>query len=170
MFWCSKTYSWTETHWEVKSKFTQLYRIKTSELRSSWVNDTRTGLKKFLSFIFYNYNFHERQQVFYSTFCIIAILFVVQSRTSKSFPSGSDGKESTCNVGDMGSIPGLWRCLGEGNSNPLQYPCMENTTDREGWWRSYHPWGCKESDTTEQLTHTFSRTSKGAIRHFNHVT
>ena len=66
------------------------------------MNDTHTGLKKML--IFYNYNFLERQQVFYSTFCVIAILFVVQSRTSKSFPGG---QESNHNVGDMNSILGL---------------------------------------------------------------
>ena len=38
-----------------------------------------------------------------------------------SFPSGSDGKESACNVGDLGSIPGLGKSPGEGNGNPLQY-------------------------------------------------
>ena len=40
------------------------------------------------------------------------------------FPSGSAGKESTCNVGDLGSIPGLGRFLGEGRSYPLQYSCL----------------------------------------------
>ena len=39
---------------------------------------------------------------------------------------------------------------GEGNGNPLQYPCLENSIDREAWWG---PWGHKESDTTELLTH-----------------
>ena len=37
-----------------------------------------------------------------------------------SFPGGSDGKASACNAGDLGSIPGLGRCPGEGNGNPLQ--------------------------------------------------
>ena len=40
--------------------------------------------------------------------------------------SGSDGKESACNAGDLGSIPGLGRSPGEGHGNPLQYLCMEN--------------------------------------------
>ena len=40
------------------------------------------------------------------------------------FPDGSDGKESACNAGDPGSIPGLGRFLGEGNGNPLQYSCL----------------------------------------------
>ena len=40
-------------------------------------------------------------------------------------PGGSDGKESACNVGDLGLIPGLGRSPGEGNGNPLQYSCLE---------------------------------------------
>ena len=45
-------------------------------------------------------------------------------------PSGSDGKESACNAGDAGSIPGLGRPSGEGNGNPLQYSCLINPMDR----------------------------------------
>ena len=64
------------------------------------------------------------------------------------FPTGSDGKESVCNVGDQGSIPGLERSPGGGHGNPLQYSCLENSYE----WRSlagYSPWGHKELDTTE---------------------
>ena len=46
------------------------------------------------------------------------------------FHGGSAGKESACNVGDLGSIPGLGRSPGEGNSYPLQYSGLENSTDR----------------------------------------
>ena len=46
-----------------------------------------------------------------------------------SFPGGSDGKTSACNAGDVGSIPVLGRSPGEGNGNPLQYPCLENPMD-----------------------------------------
>ena len=46
------------------------------------------------------------------------------------FPGGSDGKESACNAGDPGLIPGLGRSLREGNGNPLQYSCLENSIDR----------------------------------------
>ena len=46
-----------------------------------------------------------------------------------SFPGGSAGKESTCNVGDLGSTPGLGRSTGEGNSYPLQYSGLENSVD-----------------------------------------
>ena len=45
------------------------------------------------------------------------------------FPCGSAGEESTCNVGDLGSIPGLGRSAGEGNSYPLQYSGLENSMD-----------------------------------------
>ena len=51
----------------------------------------------------------------------------------QGFPSGLDGKASTCNAGDLGSKPGLGRSPGEGNSNPLQYSCLENPTDGGAW-------------------------------------
>ena len=63
-----------------------------------------------------------------------------------SFPGGSDGEESACNAEDPGLIPGSGRSPGEGNGNPLQYPCLENPVDR-GAWRAavyYSPWGYKE--------------------------
>ena len=50
------------------------------------------------------------------------------------FPGGSDRKGSACNVGDLGSIPGSGRSLGEGNDYPLQYSCLENSVDRGAWW------------------------------------
>ena len=49
------------------------------------------------------------------------------------FPGGSDGKASACNLGDLGSIPGLERSPGEGNGNLLQYSCLENPMDRGAW-------------------------------------
>ena len=68
------------------------------------------------------------------------------------FPCGSAGKESACNAGDLGSIPGLERCPGEGKGYPLQYSGLENP------WTVYSPWGRKESDTTEELSlHFFSK-------------
>ena len=50
----------------------------------------------------------------------------------------SDGKESFYNVGDLGSIPGSGRSLGEENDNPLQYSCLGNPMDREAWWATVH--------------------------------
>ena len=55
-----------------------------------------------------------------------------------SFPCSSDGKESACNAGDLGSIPGSGRSPGEGNGNPLWYFCLENPTDRGAWWAMVH--------------------------------
>ena len=48
------------------------------------------------------------------------------------FPGGSEGKESTCNAEDLGSIPGLGKSLGEGNGCPFQYSCL-NSMDRRAW-------------------------------------
>ena len=59
---------------------------------------------------------------------------------------------------DVGSqvslLTGVMHVGGEGNDNPLQYSCLENSMDRGAWWATVSPWGCKESDTTEWLTHT----------------
>ena len=49
-----------------------------------------------------------------------------------------DGKESTCNAGDRGLIPGLGSYPGEGNGNPLQYSCLENFMDRGAWRATVH--------------------------------
>ena len=54
------------------------------------------------------------------------------------FPVVSVSKESACNAGDPGSIPGLGRSPGVGNSNPLHYSCLENPTDRGAWWTTAH--------------------------------
>ena len=53
---------------------------------------------------------------------------------ASAFPGGSDGKESTCNAGDWGSIPGSGRSPGEGNGYPLQYSCLQNPMNRGDWW------------------------------------
>ena len=59
-------------------------------------------------------------------------------------------KNLTCNAGNLGSIPGLGRSPGEGNDNPLQYSCLENSMDRGAYWAIVH--GVEESNTTEKLT------------------
>ena len=63
------------------------------------------------------------------------------------FPGGSAGKESACNAGDLGSIPGLGRFPGEGKGYPLQYSGLENSMDC-----MYRPWDLKGSDTTDRLS------------------
>ena len=64
-----------------------------------------------------------------------------------NFPGGLDGKASTYNVGNPGSIPGLGGSPGEGNGNPLQYTYLENPKERESWWATVHG-VTKETDTT----------------------
>ena len=54
------------------------------------------------------------------------------------FPWWLSGKESFCNAGDSGLIPGTGRSPGEGNGNPLQYSCLENPMDRGAWWATVH--------------------------------
>ena len=54
------------------------------------------------------------------------------------FPGGSDGKSSASNSGDLGSIPGSGRSPGEGNGNPLQDSCLENSMDGGAWWAIVH--------------------------------
>ena len=69
---------------------------------------------------------------------MVLVLLLIKSITVMGFPGGSNGKESACSVGDLGSIPGLGRSPGGGNGNPLQYSCLENSTDREAWMATAH--------------------------------
>jgi len=77
-------------------------------------------------------------------FCAL-ILF---SSALPGFPGGSYGKESSCNVGDMGFIPGWGRFPGGGHGNPLQYSCLKNPYGQRSLV-GYSPQGGRESDTTE---------------------
>ena len=63
------------------------------------------------------------------------------------FPGGVEGKESACNAGDPGSVPGLGRFPRKGNGNPLQYSCLEYPMDREAWRATVH--GVAELDMSE---------------------
>ena len=71
-------------------------------------------------------------------------------------PVGLEDKESACNAGDLGSTPGLGGSPGEGNGNPLQV-FFPGKFHGQRSLVSYSPWGCKESNTTEQLTHTHTQ-------------
>ena len=90
---------------------------------------------------------------FYIQLLSLNRIFWSYTHITDGFPGGSVGKESACNVGDLGSIPGLGRSPGGGNGNPLQYSCLE----KPHWQRNlvgYSPWGPKESDTAEWLSTT----------------
>ena len=83
---------------------------------------------------------------------------------------GSDGKESACNAWDLGLIPRSRRFPGEGNGYPLQYSCLENSTDRGVWQTTVHC-GLKEWDMTEWLTlslfwwHLFIKNPKDTVQY-----
>ena len=66
------------------------------------------------------------------------LCIVVYVCQSLGFSGGSDGKESACNAGDLGSVPGLGRSPGKGNNSPLQYSCLENYMDRGAWQTTAH--------------------------------
>ena len=70
-----------------------------------------------------------------------------RDRLGFGFSGGSDGKEPTCNAGDLGSVPGSGRSSGGGNGSPLHYSCLENPMDRGASWAIVHR--VAESDTTE---------------------
>ena len=86
-----------------------------------------------------------------SNYCTFALI------SHARLPCGSAGREYACNVGDLGSIPGLRGYPGEGKGYPLQLSGLENSMDY-----MYSPWGRKESDTTEQLS--LSHTSKVTLK------
>ena len=71
----------------------------------------------------------EKAKEFQENICFIDYTKVFD----EGFPSGSDGKASVCNAGNLGSIPGLERSPGEGNDSPLQYSCLENPMDHGAW-------------------------------------
>ena len=79
--------------------------------------------------------------------------------TQSCFPGGSDGKESACNAGDLGSIPGSGRPPGGGHGNPLQYCCLENPHGQRSAV-GYSPRGHTQSDTTERLNNRRSPKSR----------
>ena len=62
----------------------------------------------------------------------------LNEQITKQILHSSVGKASACNVGGLGSIPGSGRSSGEGNGNPLQYSCLENSMDRGAWPATVH--------------------------------
>ena len=81
------------------------------------------------------------------------------------FSCGSDGKESACNVGDLGSIPGLGRSPGGGHGNLLQYSYLRIPMDRVAWWAAVHR--VAELDTAELISTSKNVINKVEIFVFN---
>ena len=65
--------------------------------------------------------------------CVCVCMCVCVCLCAYVFPDGTNGKESACNAGDPGLIPGSGRFPGEGNGKPFQYSCLENPMDRGAW-------------------------------------
>ena len=86
-------------------------------------------------------------------YCMLKFsVFVLSRNMNMNNPhDGSDSKESACNAGDLGSIPGSGRSPGEGNSYPLQYSCLESSMDRKAWQTTVHR-VTNKSDMTERPT------------------
>ena len=104
---------------------------------------------KSLNKIFYQSKY-IRMFYLHPAFLTCVSLFRVQMLLIKiGFPSA--GKESACNVGDLGSILGWGRSPGGGHSNPLQCSCLENPHGQRSL-AGYSPWGFRESDMTEWLS------------------
>ena len=87
--------------------------------------------------------FHENASIF--------LQVSIFASMSQGFPGGSEGKQSTCDAGDLGSIPGLGRSPGGVHGNPLQFSSLENPHGQRSL-AGYSPWDHQESDTTEQLS------------------
>ena len=96
-------------------------------------------------------------------FVLIEVCFLHVDIQLWGFPGGSDSKRICPQWGDPGSLPGLGRCPGEGNGNPLQYSCLENSMDR-GNLAGYSPLGHEELDTTEQLSLTLPNYSTTKLK------
>ena len=96
------------------------------------------------------------------------LINIYASNIEVGFPSGSAGKESVSNVGDVGLIPGSGRYPEEGNGYPLQYSCPENPMDRGAWQATVHrvtkswtlsKWACMHTSLKEQFWNSKYRVS-----------
>ena len=113
------------------------------------------------------HSWNWQEDPFFSNYEVTNISFSIQAtgwnilgreEGGMGLPGGSDSKESTCNAGVLGSIPGLGRSPGGGHGNPLQDSCLENPMDRRAWQATVH--GVAESGMAERLR----RSSRGWYR------
>ena len=87
-------------------------------------------IHKLFSFIFFPILGRQDGKSGLQLILSLSLDHLYSKKNSLDSSGGSKGKESACNAGDPGSVPGLGRSPGEGNDNPLQYSCMENPMDR----------------------------------------
>ena len=111
------------------------------------------------SVYFFHSKYYNRQKKLIN----IPIVFFINNYTEiAKINWASLVAQSACNARDLGSIPGLVRSPGGGgHGNPLQYSCLKNPHGQRSL-TGYSPWGCKESDTTERLSHSTHRAKSSA--------
>ena len=80
----------------------------------------------------------EKDYIYMYIYTYVYIYIYIYIFFFSTITCSSDGKESACSAGDSGLIPGSGRSPGEGSGNPLQYSCLENSTDRGAWWATVH--------------------------------
>ena len=112
--------------------------VRHSLLSSAQESVSQTGYSCDLSDFLYIHS-----TIVYTIFFVIHILkylnvFLKENKPSLGFPGDADNKESACNAGYPGSVPGSGRSPGEGNGNLLQYSCLENSMDRRAWRATVH--------------------------------
>ena len=109
---------------KIRGKFPSSSIWNNTFLNNTWVRKEVSGeIRKYLNWM--------KMNIWHIKICGMHI-------KQLGFPCGSDGKEYTCNVGDLGSVPRSGRSPGEGNGNPLQYSCLENSMDRGAWQATVH--------------------------------
>ena len=101
-------------------------------------------------------------------FIAVASLVSAQALECGDFPCSSVGEDSACSAGDLGSVLGSGTSPGVGNGNPLQYSCLENTTDR-GAWQALHrsqrvEQQLKRVTHTPYIEHTYQDSEIGTFR------
>ena len=108
-----------------------------TEFYENFLNGIPNVSQVFLIYILYSAN--TEINILFNFLICSHILFTRASLVTQ------DGKESMCNAGDLGSVPGLGRSPGGGHSNPLQYSCRRIPMDRRAWWTTVH--GVAKSQT-----------------------
>ena len=95
--------------------------------------------------------------------CMIMWICLKPAYMDRASQVGLVVKNLPANAGDVGSIPGSGRSPGEGNGNPLQYSCLENSMDRRTWWATVH--GVTKSQTWQSTyTHTHTHTHTHGLK------
>ena len=112
-----------------------------------------SNLPTFKSF----FKFYQTAMYCKLTMCLWLCSILRELKGNMGFPSGSGGKESTCNAWDLGLIPWLGSQLGEGNGNPLQYSCLENPIGRGAWQATVHGVAKSWTRLSDFHFHTFIR-------------